>query len=266
MIDELREIGFTEAKNQIVTIAKQRFKLKTLKNQPIVKWTDVVALYSSPEWYFKDLDHNRYTLYIFQYGIFRNGQNNWLHEAGYNWMHKYKIKYEVIINNEEDEGGRKKKQKKGFVQELLHSKASNSIQDRFMRTCKNNLGQHLLCRSRVSKGKANSSLQIEPLAFFSYSAYLIVDKSHPYNIDCNVLDPKLRLESSIKYALSKGMTRKDIMTFFEAQNDQRGKLCNLFLMVLFNIYLTIIFHNVLKEIGQTIAWNRSISSEGKNIN
>ena len=94
MIDNLKEIGFVEAKNEIVRVAKDRFHLKQKDDKPIVRWTDVVNLFTDPTWYYSNVEENACMLYFFQYGIFRNGYNNWLLQASYDWMQKHQVVYD----------------------------------------------------------------------------------------------------------------------------------------------------------------------------
>ena len=84
LMEEIKEKGFLEAKNEIVRLARKRFNLKTVKEKnEIIDFDEVVTLFKSSSWYNTDVDHKRYILYMFQYGIFRTTYNTWMHEAAY---------------------------------------------------------------------------------------------------------------------------------------------------------------------------------------
>lgn len=234
LIDEIKDKGFLEAKNEIVRVAKKRFNLKTIDNKEIVNWEDVVNLFKSTEWYNEDVDHKRYILYMFQYGIFRNTSNTWMHEAAYDWMYAYKVTYKALANTKP-----KGKTRKGFLHELLHLKASNTIQDRFMKTCKRYLGQHLLCRDRIPITKKVTSTEYQELTFLNYTAYLVIDMDHKNNINTASQDPKKRVLNSITYAIEHGMTKNDIIRICESFFGSNGKYLH-FLFVMQYISLTCI--------------------------
>ena len=106
LMEEIKEKGVIEAQNEIVGIAKKRFRLKTNDNEEICSLQDVVDLFKNRKWYNEDVDHKRYILYTFQYGIFRSTSNTWMHEAAYDWMHAHKVKY---MDEDISKTGRKKK-------------------------------------------------------------------------------------------------------------------------------------------------------------
>ena len=213
LIEDLKAIGYAEAKNEIVRIANDRFELKTIDNKPIRKWTDVVTLFTDSAWFFSNVQKHRFILYYFQYGIFRNAYNNWLLEAGFDWMRKY----EVMYNENNHDKKQSAKTKKGFVQELLHGKASNSIQDRFLRITRRHLGQYILCRKRGQTDEEHRVLRVEEMTFMNYNAYVMIDKEHPLSIDGNDFDPMTRIGNCINYALNRGTSKSDIMKFIESR-------------------------------------------------
>lgn len=237
LMDEIKEKGFLEAKNEIVRVAKKRFNLKTIDNKEIVNWEDVVSLFKSPQWYNQDVDHKRYILYMFQYGIFRSTSNTWMHEAAYDWMYAHKVTYKPLKNPKP-----KGKTKKGFLHELLHLKASNTIQDRFMKTCKRYLGQHLLCRDRVPTNKKVNSTEYQELTFLNYTAYLVIDMDHKNNILVANQDPKKRVHNSITYAIQNGLTKNDIISICQSFFESNGKNQNLFfIFIYFDLNLTFFY-------------------------
>ena len=212
LMEEIKEKGFLEAKNEIVRLARKRFNLKTVKEQnEIINFEEVVTLFKSSNWYNTDVDHKRYILYMFQYGIFRTTSNTWMHEAAYDWMYAHNVTYEPISKTNKP----KNKTKKGFIHELLHLKSSNNIQDRFMRTCKRYLGQYLLCRDRLPNKTKDDSKEIQELTFMNYSAYLVIDKTHSSTIQHLMEDPKTRLVNCFAYAKQHNMTKQDIMRHCE---------------------------------------------------
>ena len=221
LIEELKEIGYAEAKNEIVRIANARFELKTIDEKQIRKWTDVVTLFSDSEWFFRNVEKHRFILYYFQYGIFRSAYNNWLVDASYNWMRKYEVIYDESKNHEKKTNA---KTKKGFVQELLHGKASNSIQDRFMRVTKHNLGQYILCRKKERNDEENKYIQIEEMTFMNFSAYIVIEKDHPCNVNGNNIDPIKKIEKCVNFALKKGINKAEIMRSIETILWYNGEL------------------------------------------
>ena len=216
LMDEIKDKGFLEAKNEIVRLARKRFNLKTVEEQKeIINFEEVVKLFKSSTWYHTNVDHKRYILYMFQYGIFRTTSNTWMHEAAYDWMYAHNVTYEPL-----NKISSKHKTKKGFIQELLHLKSSNNIQDRFMRTCKRYLGQYLLCRDRLPNKAKDDTKEIKELTFMNYSAYLVIDKTHTNTLPNLSEDPKTRLMNSFAYAKQHGMTKLDVMRnceFFSKQ-------------------------------------------------
>lgn len=207
LMDEIKELGYVEAKNEIVRLANNHFKLTRVNNgQKFINVTDVVELYQNPEFYFSDLEHNRYMLYMFQYGIFRNTHNTWLLETAYRWMHAHKVVYLDPSTSKPST-----KTKKGFLQELLHQKASNTIQDKFLKVCRTYLGQHLLCRDRVHRSKKTDCDYFQKLTFMNYSAYLVYDRDHEINKKVSTTDPTLKLQNSLKFVTDSGMTKDDVL-------------------------------------------------------
>ena len=81
LMAEIKEKGMIEAQNEIVRVAKKRFRLKTNDGEEICSLEDVVNLFKNRKWYNEDVDHKRYILYTFQYGIFCSTSNTWMHEA-----------------------------------------------------------------------------------------------------------------------------------------------------------------------------------------
>jgi hypothetical protein len=220
LMDEIKDKGFLEAKNEIVRLARKRFNLKTVEGQnEIINFEEVVNLFKSSSWYNTDVDHKRYILYMFQYGIFRTTSNTWMHEAAYDWMYAHSVTYEPINKTNKP----KHKTKKGFIHELLHLKSSNNIQDRFMRTCKRYLGQYLLCRDRLPNKTKDDSKEIQELTFMNYSAYLVIDKTHTSSVQSLAEDPKTRLVKCFGYAKQFGMTKQDIMRHCEIFFRTNGK-------------------------------------------
>ena len=215
LMDEIKAKGLDEAKNEIVHVAKKRYKLKTIDNKDIVNFDDVVSLFKSPQWYYEDVERKRQMLYMFQYGIFRTTSNTWLHEAEYDWMYSYKVTYM-------HEDNLKNKNKKTFVQELLHVKASNTIQDRFLKNCQKYLGEHLLCRNRIPSHKRNDGTTYKELTFMNYTAHLVTNTMHKNTIGIHHT-PQEKVQHTLTYAKEHGMSKQEIMMLCESLFNTNGK-------------------------------------------
>ena len=225
MIDNLKEIGFVEAKNEIVRVAKDLFHLRLNKETPIRKWTDVVNKFADADWYYSNVEAHACMLYFFQYGIFRNGYNNWLLQASYDWMQKHK----VVYYDDNDKKQQRSKGKKGFVLELLHAKASNSIQDRFLRMSRAHLGQYILCRKRFKDDTNNEHVEIKEMTFMKFNAYVVTDYGHNYFV--NKKNPLTNISNCIDYALKHGTSKSEIMRFIHSHLNECGEfICLLYLI------------------------------------
>lgn len=224
MMNELKNLGLAEARNEIVRLANQTFKITKKNGTAITEFENVAALYEDKEWYFEDEDYNRRMLYVFQYGIFRNGYNGWLHNASVNWMHENRVVYEEPVPRPTHSIGPKPKTKKGFILELLHIKASNTIQDRFLRTTRKKLGQHLLCRKKLPDSLPDE-LSPKLLTFNNYNAYLIVNKTHECYVDKPAETPQNKFKASVRYAMSKGISQEALLQLIASCYNNQGK-CN----------------------------------------
>ena len=224
MIDDLKEIGFVEAKNEIVRVAKDQFHLRVGNDKQICKWTDVVNKFADADWYYSNVEAHACMLYFFQYGIFRNGYNNWLLQASYNWMQKNNIVYDDNDNQQQ-----RTKTKKGFVLEILHTKASNSIQDRFLRITRAHLGQYILCRKRFKYDKNNEHVEVKEMTFMKFNAYVVTDYAHSYFANKN--NPLDKISNCINHALKHGTTKAEIMRFIESHLNNYGENICLFFLI-----------------------------------
>ena len=219
MIDNLKEIGFVEAKNEIVRVAKDLFNLRVNKETPICKWTDVVNKFADANWYYSNVEAHACMLYFFQYGIFRNGYNNWLLQASYKWMQKHKVVYYDDDKNQQH----RTKTKKGFVLEILHTKASNSIQDRFLRISRAHLGQYILCRKRFKHDTNNEHVEVKERTFMKFNAYVVTDYAHSHFVNKKNYNPFTSISTCIDYALKHGTSKSEIMQFIESRFNNCGK-------------------------------------------
>ena len=113
------------------------------------------------------------------------------------------------------------KTKKGFVQEILHAKASNTIQDRFLRITRKNLGKHILCRNKKDIDANDTSLKITEMTIMNYNAYLVEDKLHSCKIIKN--DPKSKIGHIVNEALNNGISKMDIMQYIKSYLADHGK-------------------------------------------
>ena len=222
LMNELKDLGLAEARNEIVRLCRNTFKITHKGEDEITEFDHVAALFEDDEWYFEDEDYNRRMLYVFQYGIFRNGYNGWLHTTSMNWMRQYKIKYEESVPSATFPTTPKPKTKKGFILELLHIKASNTIQDRFLRTTRKKLGQHLLCRKKIPDTLPNE-LSPQLLTFNNYNAYLIVNTNHRCYIERNTATPESKLKTSVRNAIEKGMSQTTLMQLVASCYEEHGK-------------------------------------------
>ena len=126
-----------------------------------------------------------------------------------------------VVYNDMDMKQKNTKTKKGFVQEILHAKASNTIQDRFLRITRKNLGKHILCRNKKDIDANDTSLKITEMTIMNYNAYLVEDKLHPCKIINN--DPKSIIGNSINEALNNGISKMDIMQYIKSYLADDGK-------------------------------------------
>ena len=159
---------------------------------------------------------------MFQYGIFRNGYNGWLHTTALNWMEDYKVIYKDPLEMSTPSTVPKAKTKKGFVLELLHIKASNTIQDRFLRTTRKHLGQYLLCQKKIPDSLPNESSP-KLLTFNNYNAYLVVNSSHQCYVERHQELPETKVKASVQYAIAKGILQEKLMELIASCYDGEGK-------------------------------------------
>ena len=84
-----------------------------------------------------------------------------------------------------------------------------------MRITKHNLGQYILCRKKERNDEENKYIQIEEMTFMNFSAYIVIEKDHPCNVNCDNIDPIKKIEKSVNFALKKGISKADIMRSIE---------------------------------------------------
>ena len=224
LMTELKALGLAEARNEIVRVALNTFKIDLTNNKKkeIETFDDVASLFEDDKWYFEDEEYNRRMLYVFQYGIFRNGYNGWLHTTSLNWMKEHKVEYENPVVQATVSTAPKPKTKKGFILELLHIKASNTIQDRFLRTTRKHLGQHLLCRKKIPDSLTNGSSP-KLLTFNNYNAYLIVNSNHRCYIERHQESPETKVKASVQYAIANGISQDKLLQLIASCYEGKGK-------------------------------------------
>ena len=140
--EDLKRLGLSRAKKRIVDMMNEFFCKKTVDGRPFQNLCDVCNWLSLETNYRSNYEETLNMLHMFQYGIFRRGNNSWALEEASHWMDKRNIHY---ITKAEG----KSRQGKGFVYRLLVSRASNTLCTRFQALTQRCHDEYIIVRDRT---------------------------------------------------------------------------------------------------------------------
>lgn len=206
IMTELKQKGLARALDKIEALGKTEFKL-TFPNGTLVRnVNDIFVLFQDNDWYKQDIERKRNYLHMFQYGIFRLGNDEWARTLENEWMEEYKISYNCI----------KQKQRKGCILKLILSRASDTIGKRFGETSKRCLDEMIVVR-KTNKRKCGNMVTEERLFNGFHMGYLITKQKSDTN--CRNLKHKIGdvpVDEDIKMLIGKcvntGITKVNLMT------------------------------------------------------
>ena len=142
-------------------------------------------------------------------------------------------KHKVVYYDDNDKKQQRTKGKKGFVLEILHTKASNSIQDKFLRITRAHLGQYILCRKRFKDDTNNEHVEVKERTFMKFNAYVITDYTHSHFVNKKNYNPFTSISTCIDYALKHGTSKLQIMRFIESHLNNCGEyICLLSVIII----------------------------------
>ena len=93
IMTELKQKGLARALDKIESFCKTEFKLIFPNGNLVRNVNDIFVLFQDNKWYNQDIERKRNYLHMFQYGIFRLGNDKWARTLENEWMEEYKISY-----------------------------------------------------------------------------------------------------------------------------------------------------------------------------
>ena len=139
--EDLKRLGLSRAKKRVVDMMNEFFG-KKLNNQLFRNLCDVGKWFAIPNNYHENYQETLDMLHMFQYGIFRNGNNTWALDEAYRWMELRNISYEKKTGVNVRTG-------KGFVYRLLVSRASDTICNRLQSITRRCHQEYVIVRERT---------------------------------------------------------------------------------------------------------------------
>jgi hypothetical protein len=221
MYENIKRIGYEAGIQEVIKRASTEYGMKLPSNpmQAPVNLDDVMTVIGDPNWYKDNTDSKRRIIHMLAYGMFRQGQNGWAHEAARVWLNKYKLTISsttdgrVSVTNTE---GYSRRQIKGFVYSIIVSRVSNTLADRMISVCKRSHGEHIAVR----KTKQIPTSGYTQLLLNGCDAYLVtIPQAHEINM--TVKHQKcLQLQRCIREALAAGITEAAILEMVKEQHAQ----------------------------------------------
>jgi hypothetical protein len=221
MYEDLKRVGCEAGIQEVVKRASKECGMKLPSNptQAPVNVDDVMTVIADAKWHKENTDSKRRIIHMLAYGMFRQGQNGWAHEAAQLWLHKY----DITINSTTD--GRlgaaktslhRRRQIKGFAYSIIVSRVSNTLSDRMISVCKRSHGEHIAVR----RTKRNQTSGYTKLLLNGCDAYLVTVPSL-HEIDMTLKQQKsLQLKRCISEALAAGVTEDTAVTMVREQRAQ----------------------------------------------
>ena len=142
LCEDLKRLGLSRGKKKIVSLMNNFFGETNENNAPFQNINEVIDWFCKRENYHKNYEKTMNMLHMFQYGIFRNGNNTWALDEAKNWMQGRNIEYR-------EKTGPTYRQGKGFVYRLLVSRASNTICTRFQTLIQRNYHEYVIARDKT---------------------------------------------------------------------------------------------------------------------
>ena len=91
--EDLKGIGVSKSQEKICDMMNTYFTFDR-KNATFCSFYDVIGFLSDTDFYQKNKDLCRNMIHMFQYGIFRVGNNAWALQAAHDWMEKRNLTFE----------------------------------------------------------------------------------------------------------------------------------------------------------------------------
>ena len=121
-------------------------------NCPPKKIEDVLNVIGKRSWYENNKEKKREIMYDIIYGMYSEGNNQWLYTEENEWLQKKHIQY-----NEYSEGNKDSFRNKGFVMYHLKKRSKNSFGKKITMMMKSKHGEYLLQRNKnCSKNSDNN--------------------------------------------------------------------------------------------------------------
>ena len=151
MYQDLKRTGYEAGIKEVIHRASTEYGMKLPCNptQSPVNLDDIMTIIGDINWYKANTDSKRRIIHMLAYGIFRQGQNGWVHEAAKVWFQTYKLTINSTTDgrlNTTDNALHKRRQIKGFAYSIIVSRVSNTLSDRMTSVCKHSHGEHIAVR------------------------------------------------------------------------------------------------------------------------
>ena len=143
--EEIREYGYNETVKYICNCMKERGQtLPNSTNYP-ANLHDMFQLFGNINWYKGNETTAREIIYKFCWGIFKQGNDGWIHDRVRFWLDRHNLK--IFFETREW----KRRSGKNFVYKNFCKKISNTLSDNVIRTMKRSYGEYLCTRKRFEE-------------------------------------------------------------------------------------------------------------------
>ena len=166
LCEDLKRLGLSKGKKKIVSLMNNFFGETNENNAPFQNINEVIDWFCKRENYHKNYEKTMNMLHMFQYGIFRNGNNTWALDEAKSWMEGRSIEYK-------EKTGPTYRQGKGFVYRLIVSRASNTICTRFQTLTQRHYQEYVIVRDKSKYTDVPGQVIEKCLFNHCYKGYIV---------------------------------------------------------------------------------------------
>lgn len=169
---DIKNKGLIAGRTEMVRIVNEEYGLtvpgrNTFDNK-CKDLDDIYCIVGNKEWYYQNIEYSRNVIYHLLYLISRSGYNSWLINAEKEWMKDHGILYETGQLDSQH-----KSNVKGFVNVIMQSMFSNTIQKAFRKKMLFLYGEFITVRNRKASTDLNK-FKFSPHVFKStYKGYIV---------------------------------------------------------------------------------------------
>ena len=233
LAEDLKRRGLSRAKKRIVDMMNEFFG-KTFNNRQFANLYDVSQWLSLRINYHANYEETLNMLHMFQYGIFRSGNNNWALDEAHSWMKMRNLAYKSKTEPNTRQG-------KGFVYKLLVSRASNTLCSRFQALTLRYHEEYVIVRNRAKHQTIPGQIVNQHIFNHLYKGAIIRRQEKTMKDKCFNNEEFLELNKLLCEANKKGFTFDELRSLL--QNVDKDSRSGNFLLNVFLFNITLQFCN-----------------------